>query len=109
MNEKLKTDFTSATSYVDDNYKKVREIIAFLSNFVMPNWESQTITFDEIRAKINMFTEWNGEIKNKIKDIANGCLNINGGEIATKLTHELDSKLDVYKRELSLLMVRKMR
>ena len=51
MNDKLKTDFTSATSYVDDNYKKVREIIAFLSSFVMPNWESQTIPFDEIRSQ----------------------------------------------------------
>ena len=80
-----------------------------MNNFQMPNWESQAVSFEEIRSKINMFTEWNSDIKNKIKDVAKGCLNINGSKIATKLTHELDSKLEVYKRELSLLMVRKMR
>ena len=36
-------------------------------------------------------------------------MNINGSKISTNLTRDLDSKLDVYKKELSLLMVKKMR
>ncbi len=37
-----------------------------------------------------------------------GCLNINGIKIATKLTSELVAKIDVYRKELSSLMVRRM-
>ena len=75
----------------------------------MPNWDEGKITFGEIREKIHLFTEWNSDIKAKIKDISKGCLNINGSKISTNLTRDLDSKLDVYKKELSLLMVKKMR
>jgi gas vesicle protein len=87
----------------------VREILAFLSTFQMPNWDEGKITFNEIREKIHLFTDWNSDIKARIKDISKGCLNINGSKIATNLTRDLDSKLSVYKEQLSKLMVRKMK
>lgn len=75
----------------------------------MPNWEEGNISFDEIRQKINLFTQWSSEIRNKIKDIPKGCLNINGIKISAKLVLQLEGKLDVYKSQLSSLMVKKMK
>ena len=43
--------------------------------------------------KIQLFTEWNSEIKAKIKDVCKGCLNINGSKIANHITRDLDGKL----------------
>lgn len=39
MMEKIKKDFGISEAYVEENYKKVREIFAFLSTFQMPKWE----------------------------------------------------------------------
>lgn len=74
----------------------------------MPRWEDGKITFNEIKEKIQLFTEWNSEIKAKIKDVCKGCLNINGSKIANHITRDLDGKLETYKKELSSLMVKKM-
>ena len=74
----------------------------------MPNWDEGKITFGEIREKIHLFTEWNSDIKAKIKDISKGCLNINGSKVANHITRDLENKLDVYKSKLSELMVKKM-
>lgn len=62
-----------------------------------------------MKQKIQLFTEWNADIKAKIKDVPKGCLNINGSKIANHITRDLDNKLDVYKRELRELMVKKMK
>lgn len=74
----------------------------------MPKWEEGKITFGEIKEKIQLFTEWNVEIKNKIKDVSKGCLNINGSKIANHLTRDLENKLETYKKELTTLMATKM-
>jgi|JI6StandDraft_1071083.scaffolds.fasta_scaffold632984_1 5'(3')-deoxyribonucleotidase len=74
----------------------------------MPNWEEGNVSFEEIKQKIHKFTEWNSFINQKIKDVPKGCLNINGIKIATKLTSELVAKIEVYRKELSSLMVRRM-
>ena len=55
-----------------------------------------------------MFTEWNAEIKAKIKDVCKGSLNINGSKIAANITRDLENKLDTYKKELTSLMVKRM-
>ena len=89
MNEKIHKDFQAGEEYIEENYKKVKEIFAFLSVFQMPNWEEGNVTFGQIKDQIQQFTEWNVLIKAKIKDIAKGCLNINGIKIANKLTSEL--------------------
>lgn len=68
-----------------------------MSNFVPPDFKKDNVSFEEIKDKIKLFNDWNSDIKAKIKDIAQGTLNINGSKIATKLTHFLDSKLDTYK------------
>ena len=52
----------------------------------MPKWGEEEVTFEEIKQNIQQFTEWNSFIKARIKDIAKGCLNINGIKIANKLT-----------------------
>lgn len=60
-----------------------------MGEFVLPDWEKDTITFDQIKQKIKLFNDWNTQIKNKIKDVAKGTLNINGSKVATKLTQYL--------------------
>ena len=57
--DKVKSDFQIATDYVEENYKKAKEISAFLLVFKMPDWEKDEVSFDEIRQKINMFIDWN--------------------------------------------------
>lgn len=57
--------------------------------FVLPDWSKDNVSFEQIKDKIKLFNEWNGDIKAKIKDIAKGTLNINGSKIATKLTSYL--------------------
>ena len=79
-----------------------------MGEFVLPDWQKDGITFDQIKEKIKLFNDWNTEIKNKIKDVARGTLNINGSKVATKLTQYLESKLDIYKKELIRLMLKKM-
>ena len=91
--EKVRTDFNISSEYIEENYKKVKEIFTFLSEFQMPKWEEGKITFNEIKEKIQLFTEWNTEIKAKIKDVCKGCLNINGSKIANHITRDLDGKL----------------
>lgn len=108
MMEKIQKDFNISANYIEDHYKKVREIFAFLSTFQMPRWEEGKITFAEIKQKIQLFTEWNAEIKSKIKDVPKGCLNINGSKIANHITRDLESKLETYKNQLTLLMKNKM-
>jgi dynein heavy chain len=89
MLEKIKRDFKIGGEYIDENYQQVKQMFSFLNSFQMPNWEEGNVTFEEIRQKIQKFTEWNSFIKARIKDIAKGCLNINGIKIANKLTSEL--------------------
>jgi glutaredoxin-related protein len=89
MLDKMQRDFRIAGDYIEENYQQVRQIFAFLNQFQMPNWEEGNVTFEEIRQKIHKFAEWNSYIKARIKDIAKGCLNINGIKIANKLTSEL--------------------
>lgn len=89
MHEKVRRDFTTAAAYVEENYKKVREIIQFMNDFVPPDWKKDSVPFEEIKEKITKFNNWNNDIKTRIKDIAKGTLNINGSKIATKLTHFL--------------------
>lgn len=108
MEEKVSYDFKICETFVEDNYKKVREIVAFMKEFVLPDWEKDAVTFDQIKEKIKLFNDWNTEIKNKIKDVAKGTLNINGSKIASKLTQYLESKLDIYKKQLIALMLKKM-
>lgn len=93
MLDKIKKDFKIAGDYIDENYQQVKTMFLFLNTFQMPNWNQDNITFEEIKNKIQKFTEWNSIIKSKIKDIAKGCLNINGIKIANKLTSELESKI----------------
>jgi len=49
MMEKIQKDFNISANYIEDHYKKVREIFAFLSTFQMPRWEEGKITFAEIK------------------------------------------------------------
>lgn len=86
MLDKIKKDFKSASEYIEENYQQVKVIFNFLNSFQMPNWEEGNVSFDEIKQKIQKFTEWNSFVNSKIKDVPKGCLNINGIKIATKLT-----------------------
>lgn len=108
MLEEIKKDFKLGGEYIEENYQQVKVIFTFLNSFQMPNWEDGNVSFDEIKQKIQKFTEWNGFVNQKIKDVPKGCLNINGIKIATKLTSELVAKIEVYRKELSSLMVRRM-
>lgn len=38
MNEQVRKDFSTAQDYVEEHYKKVREILAVLKVFQMPRW-----------------------------------------------------------------------
>ena len=49
MMEKVRHDFDVSDQYVTENYKKVKEIFAFLAEFQMPRWEDGKITFNEIK------------------------------------------------------------
>ena len=98
MMEKVRSDFEMSDQYVTENYKKVKEIFAFLAEFQMPKWEEGKITFNEIKEKIQLFSEWNAEIKAKIKDVCKGSLNINGSKIANHITRDVDAKLETYKK-----------
>jgi len=39
MNEQVRKDFSVSHDYVEENYKKVREILTILKIFQMPKWE----------------------------------------------------------------------
>lgn len=43
--DKLKRDFKISELYVEENYKKVKQIIAELSVFQMPNWSEGNVKF----------------------------------------------------------------
>ena len=49
MEQKISKDFTICEKFVEDNYKKVRQIVAFMGEFALPDWEKDTITFDQIK------------------------------------------------------------
>lgn len=86
MLSKIERDFGVAGEYIAENYERVKYIFTFLKDFKMPKWGEEEVTFEEIKQNIQQFTEWNSFIKARIKDIAKGCLNINGIKIANKLT-----------------------
>ena len=108
MLDKVRNDFNSASDYIEENYGQVKIIFNFMKTFEMPNWEEGNVTFEEIKSKIHKFTEWNNFVTQRVKDVPKGCLNINGNKIASILTSQLVTKIDVYRKELTSLMERRM-
>ena len=98
MLDKIKQDFKSASDYIEENYGQVKIIFNFMNTFQMPNWEDGNVTFEEIKGKIHKFTEWNTFVTQRVKDVPKGCLNINGNKIASILTSQLVTKIDVYRK-----------
>jgi hypothetical protein len=49
MHEKVSKDFGVAAAYVEENYKKVKDIIQFMNIFVAPDWKKDKVPFEEIK------------------------------------------------------------